>query len=112
MFPSKAFLSLVLLTLSVVDATSLRRQTDKATLGFATRINARGMPNIAEKDRARAQAMKQASRLGKRSTTFNVANSIVTYTAEVGVGVPATTCTCHLWEPRVCALNRSRHPSD
>jgi saccharopepsin len=46
--------------------------------------------NIVEKDRARAQTMKQADQLGKRSTsqTFSVANNGVTYTADVGIGNP------------------------
>lgn len=98
MFASKTLLSLILITLSVVDASPLTHRTSKATFSIAATINGRGTPNIAEKDRARAQARKQTNQLGKRSTTFNVADTLVSYTAQVGVGDPATNCTwifCH-----------------
>ena len=92
MFPSKALLSLIIVSLTAVDASPLSRSTGKATLGFATRINESGTLNVIEKDRARAQAFKNAGHLGKRSTSFGVTNAAVTYTAKVGVGSPATDC--------------------
>lgn len=93
MFPSKAFLSLIFIALSAVDASPLSRRSGKATLSFATKISERGTLSVVEKDRTRAQAMKQTGQLGKRSTSFSVTNTAVTYTAEVGVGNPATTCS-------------------
>jgi saccharopepsin len=90
MVPSNTLLSLVLIALTAVGANPVSRRTGKATLSFATKINGRGTLNIVEKDRARAQTMKQADQLGKRSTsqTFSVANNGVTYTADVGIGNP------------------------
>ncbi|KAG8221352.1 acid protease [Butyriboletus roseoflavus] len=88
MFPSKTLLPLILIALSAVDASPLSRGSGKTTLSFATEINGRGTLNIVEKDRARAQAMKQAAHLGKRSPSLPITNSGVTYTAEVGVGNP------------------------
>ena len=95
MFPSKALLSLILISLAAVDASPLSRSTGKATLSFATRINENGVTNIAEKDRARAQALKDAAHLGKRAApeSVSVTNAVVTYTAQVGVGSPAKDCT-------------------
>ena len=95
MFPSKALLSLILISLAAVDASPLSRSTGKATLSFATRINENGVTNIAEKDRARAQALKDAAHLGKRAApeSISVTNTGVTYTAQVGVGSPAKNCT-------------------
>ena len=103
MFPSKTFLSLIFIALSAVDANHLShrtshlgRRTGKATLSFARRINERGTLSILEKDRTRLQAMKQTGQLGKRSgRSFGVTNNDFGYTAEVGVGSPPTTCTCH-----------------
>lgn len=102
MHPSKTLFSLIILTLSTaVDASPrpLSRQTGKATLGFTTKINARGIVNVVETDRARAQALRQVGQLGngKSSALFNVANSAFFYTAEVGVGEPATNCMCVCW---------------
>ena len=102
MFPSKALLSLILITLTAVDASPLSRGTGKATLGFATKINKRGTLNIVQQDRARAQAMKQAtatSQLRKRSASFDITNTGLTYTAEVGIGSPPTNC---MWITRYC----------
>jgi len=92
MLPSKTLLSLLFVSLSAVHASPLTRRTGKVTLDFATRINGLGTLSIVEKDRARAQAMKQTSQLGKRSMSFAVTNTALVYTAEVGVGNPATTC--------------------
>ncbi|KAG9312015.1 acid protease [Chiua virens] len=93
MLASKALLSLIFLVFSIADATPVSRTTGKATLNFATKVNGTGTLNIVERDRARAQAFKQAAHPGKRSTSFGVTNSVVTYTAQVGVGSPATDYT-------------------
>ena len=105
MFPSVALLSLVLIALTAVDANPVGRRTGKATLSFATKINGRGTLNIVGQDRARAQAMKQAGKLGKRSgTSFSVANTGVSYTADVGIGNPSTNC---MWITRHCRCGRA-----
>ncbi|KAG9312169.1 acid protease [Chiua virens] len=88
MLPSKAFLPLIWITLSAVDASPLSRHSDKQTLSFARHINQLGTLTIIEKDRARVQAMKQASHPDKRSSSFSVTNAGVTYTAQVGIGEP------------------------
>lgn len=93
MFPSNALLCLLTIALSTVDASPVVQPNSKATLRFATRINERGILNIVENDRARAQAMKQVNQLGKRDATISITNSGVSYVAEVGIGSPPTTCT-------------------
>ncbi|KAG2109292.1 acid protease [Suillus discolor] len=94
MFLSKAFLSILFVVLSSADASPLRPDAGKATLSFAARVNVRGAVNIAAADRARVQAMKQAGSMGKHAdTSFSITNAIVTYTAQVGVGSPATEYT-------------------
>ncbi|KAG9307905.1 aspartic peptidase domain-containing protein [Chiua virens] len=90
MMPSKGILFLILVTSSAVDATPLTRHSGKAALSFATRIHERGTLNVVEKDRARVQAMKQASHNGKRSASLSATNTDVSYTASVGVGQPPT----------------------
>ncbi|KAG2159098.1 acid protease [Suillus bovinus] len=95
MFPSKAFLSILFVMLSSADASPLRSDARKATLSFAARVNARGAVNVAAADRARVQAMKQAGSMGKRAgkSSFSITNAVVTYTAQVGIGSPATEYT-------------------
>ncbi|KAH7926943.1 acid protease [Leucogyrophana mollusca] len=95
MFPTKALLSLLLVALATVDATPLKRDTGKATLSFAAKVNARAASNIAAADRARAQQMRQAASKGKRAgaTSFSITNGAMDYTAQVGVGSPATEYT-------------------
>ncbi|KAG1729287.1 acid protease [Suillus lakei] len=95
MFPSNALLTIILIALSAVEASPLRRETI-STLGFTARANARASEiNIAAADRARAQAMQQTSSMGKRasSSSFSIANAVTVYTAQVGVGSPATQYT-------------------
>ncbi|KAG1763714.1 acid protease [Suillus occidentalis] len=97
MFPSKALLSIVLIALSAVDASPLRREV-APTLNFAARVNARANNNlnIAAADRARAQAMQQfGNTTSKRDSgsSFSISSAVVSYTAQVGVGSPATQYT-------------------
>ena len=95
MFPSKVLLLHVLISLASVDASPLSRSTGKGTLSFATRTNKSGALNIAEKDRARAQALKDTAHLSKRAvvSSINATNAGVLYTAQVGFGSPPTYCT-------------------
>ena len=90
MFSPKAFLSLILVNLAVADSGPVSRSTGKATLSFSQKIIENDKVSIAEKDRARAQALKNA--VCERSSSFNVTNAVVTYTAQVGVGSLATDC--------------------
>lgn len=96
MFPSKALLPVGLIVLSAVDASPLRREA-APSLNFAARVNARANNdlNIAAADRARAQAMQQLGNKSKRdsSSSFSINNAVVVYTAQVGVGSPATQYT-------------------
>ncbi|KAG1837236.1 acid protease [Suillus subalutaceus] len=94
MFPSKALLSILLIALSAVDASPLRREA-ASTLTFTARMNARANnANIVDADRARAQAMQHPT-ISKRasSSSFSIASSGTVYTAQVGVGSPATQYT-------------------
>jgi len=94
MFPSSTLLSLLLVACSMVSATPVKREAKAATLAFTAKINTSGYANIAEADRARAQALRQAATKGKRDgSSFSVTNAVVTYTASVGVGSPATQYT-------------------
>ncbi|KAG0702054.1 acid protease [Suillus ampliporus] len=98
MFPFKSLLSILFIALSTVDASPLRRDASMATLRFAARVNARDTSsslNIAAADRARAQGMVHASSKSKRagSSSVSITNSVVYYTAQVGVGSPATEYT-------------------
>lgn len=72
MFPSKAFLSLILVSLTAVDANSLSRSTGNATLTFTTRINVCGTLRLIEKD----QASKPYT---KTSTSEDTGNSDVCF---------------------------------
>lgn len=104
MFRSNVLLSLILVTLTVtaVDAVSINRRTGKATLSFSTKINGLGDLNIAQKDLARAQALKQGRRLAKRSgSNVDITNAATNYVAQVGVGSPPTDC---MWTSNHCTL--------
>lgn len=91
----KVLLSILLSGFSAVDGNLVSRDTGKATLKIFTKINAAGFSNLVEKDRARAQALKQLPHLRGRtasSSSFSAANAAVFYTTEVGVGTPPTNC--------------------
>ena len=95
MFPSSAFLSLLLLAVTSVSATPIQRDTKRFSLAFAAKVNGTGSVNIADADRARAASLRAnglAKKNGKRDGTVSVTNTAVTYTASVGVGSPPTQC--------------------
>ncbi|KAH0829210.1 acid protease [Lanmaoa asiatica] len=98
MFP-KNVLSFLLLAFApgvAVHASSVGRDTGKATLKFSTKIITAGFSNLVEKDRARAQALKQLPHLTERSASgrsVSATNAAMFYTAEVGVGTPSTNHT-------------------
>ncbi|KAG1884008.1 acid protease [Suillus subluteus] len=94
MFPSKTLLSTLLIALSAVDASPLRREA-APTLAFTARMNARANNvKIVDADRARAQAMQDPS-ISKRasSSSFSIASVVTSYAAQVGIGSPATQYT-------------------
>ncbi|KAJ8585656.1 acid protease [Rhizopogon salebrosus TDB-379] len=89
-----AFLSLLLVVLSTVGASPLSHDTPNRTLRISAKMNSTGAANIAAADKARAQAIKQAGQKGKRDGTSSfITNTFVSYTAQVGVGSPATEYT-------------------
>ncbi|KAG1726722.1 acid protease [Suillus paluster] len=89
----KSLLSILLIALSAVNASPLRRDASMANLRFAARLNARNATlSIADADRARIQAMVHAGSKSKRagSSSVSIINNVVDYVAQVGVGSPAT----------------------
>ena len=95
MLSPSALLSLLLLAFTVVSANPIERDAKKFSLAFAATVNGAGRANIAEADRARAAALRKnalSKRNGKRDGVVSVDNAVVTYTASVGVGSPATQC--------------------
>lgn len=92
MFSSKALLIIIPVSLIAVDASPVSRSTGKLTLSFSARINKGGTLSVIEKDRARAQPLKNPDHRGRHSKSFSVTNAGVAYTAQVGVGSPATHC--------------------
>ncbi|KIM75788.1 hypothetical protein PILCRDRAFT_78455 [Piloderma croceum F 1598] len=95
MFPSSALLSLLLVAVSSISATPIQRSPSKFSLAFANKLNITGSANIAEADRARAAVLRKDAlgKNGKRDGAVSVSNALVTYTASVGVGCPATQYT-------------------
>ncbi|KAL4069978.1 aspartic peptidase domain-containing protein [Scleroderma yunnanense] len=92
MFPSKILCSFLLLSLSIANASPVSTSGNKVSLRFAAAVNATGVINIAEADRARAKAMLDGT-FSKRDASVSVTNDVVSYTAQVGVGSPATEYT-------------------
>jgi hypothetical protein len=93
MFPTASLYSFALVAISFAGAVSaIPTSSGAATLAFRTRVNATGLGNIAEIDRARAAAFKSHNRrdLSRRQNDVSVTNTAVTYTASVGVGSPVT----------------------
>src|SRR5882762_7831632 len=94
MFPSTVILSLLLAAVS--SATPIQRDASTVTLGFAHQINPLGnnSKTIAEIDRARASKYLDHT-FGQKAgkvVSVGVTNAAVTYTAQVGIGSPATKC--------------------
>lgn len=91
MFPSKTLLSFLLLSLSIVDASPVRPGGGKVSLQFSRR-NAAGVTNIAEANRARAKAMREGTLTKRADAAVLINNALVSYTAQVSIGSPATDC--------------------
>ncbi|KAG1870699.1 acid protease [Suillus subalutaceus] len=78
--PALAFLSL-----SASALPHPRTASSTAALKLAVRINSHGTKNIAAADRARIQALQAGG-----SSSVDATNAVAMYTADIGVGSPAT----------------------
>lgn len=91
MVPSRSLSSLLtlpalaFLSLSASALPHPRTASSKAALKLAVRINSDGIKNIAAADRARVQALQAGG-----SSSVNATNAGTIYTADIGVGSPAT----------------------
>ncbi|KAH8109660.1 acid protease [Phellopilus nigrolimitatus] len=97
MFPASSLAATVLLALAAAASPVVQVRAPGVSLPFARRLNISGS-SIAEMDRARAGQLlsngkKVAGNHAKRTASFGVTNTAVTYTASVGVGSPATDYT-------------------
>jgi hypothetical protein len=96
MTPSRSFSSLLalpalaLLSLSTSALPHPRTASTTAALKLAVRINSYGIKNIAAADRARFQTLQSSG-----SSSVNANNTGTIYTADIGVGSPATYCKLH-----------------
>lgn len=96
MFPYGALLSLLTLHLLAVAASPVYRTPGgvaKLAVTLITRLNATGISNIADADRARIKFMREKGGFRKRDASVSVANSVVLYLAQVGIGSPSTEYT-------------------
>ncbi|KAG2103766.1 acid protease [Suillus discolor] len=80
-----ALLALAFLSLSASALPRPRTASTTAALKLAVRINSYGIKNIAAADRARLKVLQAGG-----SSSVNASNTVTTYTADVGVGSPAT----------------------
>ncbi|KAG1898130.1 acid protease [Suillus fuscotomentosus] len=91
MIPSRSLSSLLALpalaffSLSASAFPHPRTASSTATLKLAVRINSYGTKNIATADRARIQALQAGG-----SSSISATNDVMIYTADIGVGSPAT----------------------
>ncbi|KAG1797754.1 acid protease [Suillus plorans] len=91
MIPSRSLSSLLTLpalaffSLSASAFPHPRTASSTATLRLAVRINSYGTKNIATADRARIQALQAGG-----SSSISATNDVMIYTADIGVGSPAT----------------------
>ncbi|KAG2147742.1 acid protease [Suillus bovinus] len=76
---------LAFFSLSASALPHLRTASSTATLKLAIRINSYGIRNIAAADRARVQVLQAGG-----SSSVSATNAVMMYTADVGVGSPAT----------------------
>ncbi|EKM61624.1 uncharacterized protein PHACADRAFT_112385 [Phanerochaete carnosa HHB-10118-sp] len=93
MLLSQPFVTLVALAL-VVSATPVVRDTPTITLPIAKHFNTTGTLKLLAQDQARAKWLKSRTKgehLAEREGSLPVTNTATSYTAEVGVGDPATT---------------------
>ncbi|KAG2147737.1 acid protease [Suillus bovinus] len=82
---SLALPALAFLSLSANALPHHRTASSTAALKLAVRINSYGIKNIAAADQARVQALQAGD-----SSSISATNAMTTYTANIGVGSPAT----------------------
>ena len=102
MFSSSTFLSFLVLALvstTTTNATPIQQHGQSPVLGIAAKINASGSKNLADIDRARLAALIARVKGGNYRThgkradgTVVATDTGVSYTANVGVGIPPTYC--------------------
>ncbi|KAG1887146.1 acid protease [Suillus subluteus] len=91
MVPSRSLLyilalpAIAFLSLSASALPHPRTASSTAALKLAVRINSYGTKNIAAADRARIQALQAGG-----SSSIDATNAVAMYTADIGVGSPAT----------------------
>ncbi|KAA1468101.1 acid protease [Dentipellis sp. KUC8613] len=98
MFPTAALTTLLLLALSVASKPVVIRESH-VTLPFAKSVNVTGAHDLVNKDKARAKALRARAEAKLNGSQLSddavisipVENQAVIYTANVGVGSPATT---------------------
>ncbi|KAG1820843.1 aspartic peptidase domain-containing protein [Suillus subaureus] len=83
--PLLALPALAFLSLSASALPHARAASSTAALKLAVRINSYGIKNIAAADRARIQTLQAGG-----SSSVNATNDVMIYTADIGVGSPAT----------------------
>ncbi|KAI6148313.1 acid protease [Pisolithus tinctorius] len=95
MFPYRTLLAVLPLYLLAVSASPVNPAGDsgKVTLGFVARLNAIGISNIADADRARIKSMRGKGGHIKRDASVSITNFPQIYTAQVSVGSPPTEYT-------------------
>jgi saccharopepsin len=98
MFPSSYVQSFLFFAVFSAYASPITADVHPVKLGFQCKINSLGSSaTLPELDRMRAVSLIQKATQDKRSggKSITVTNSVVTYTAEVGIGSPATKCKHH-----------------
>ena len=95
MFLSSYVQSLLFFAVFSAYASPITVDVHPVKLGFKCKINTLGSSaTLPELDRMRAVSLVQQATQDKRSSgkSITVTNSVVTYTAQVGVGSPPTKC--------------------
>lgn len=95
MLPTRSLRAVLsLLLLSGRSVFSIPLNTPKISLSLAAKFKAAGVTNIAEADRARAQALHHgATAIGRRDADAYMTNvPPIGYSIEVGIGNPVKHC--------------------
>jgi hypothetical protein len=87
----KIVLSFLLVAGSPVFSTPLN--IHNTVVSLAAKFKATGVTNIVAGDRARAQALHQAAKIGKQYANASITNvAPIGYTIQVGIGSPMKHC--------------------
>lgn len=98
MFLSSSLLSFALAVLVVTSSATPLLEVPKRSLAFARHVDLTGFRNVVAADQARAKSLHKGAfthsgQIDRRASSFSVTNTAITYTANVGVGSPATAYT-------------------